>query len=224
MGEETQIDQNVEKERDFFAAEIKGIIAPACVGSQSPQRTRNGKPFRYGDGAMRSETKRAALRALAHPVIEEDEGGHGFDDRHGARDDARVVAAAANEFRRRTVDIHGLLRLENGRGRFERHAKDDLLAVADAALRAATAIRHGANAALARLKKIVVFAAAEARTGETAAQFETFRRGQREHRLREIGLESIEHRLAEPRGHAADAALDHAADRIALGAHGLDAL
>src|SRR4051812_18071391 len=100
MGEETQIDQNVEKERDFFPAEIKGIIGPACVGSQSTQRTRNGKPFRYRKRAMRSETKRAALRALAHPVIEEDEGGHRFDDRNGARHNTRVVPAAANQFRR----------------------------------------------------------------------------------------------------------------------------
>ena len=54
-----------------------------------------------------------------------------------------------------------------------------------------------------------------ARAREAAADLEALRRGQRHHRLREIGLELVEDRLAEPGGHAARDALDDAAERVA---------
>ena len=47
--------------------------------------------------------------------------------------------------------------------------------------------------------------------------------GQRHQRARQVGLELVEHRLAEPGRHAARDALDHAAERVAARARGVDA-
>ena len=134
------------------------------------------------------------------------------------------MTATAHQVGGGTVDVHGALRSQHGRGGLEGHAKHNFLAVADAALRAATAVGRGADAPIARLKKVVVLAAPLQRTGEAAADLEAFGRGQREHRLGEVGLEAVEDGLAQPRRHAAHATLDDAADGVALAAHGLDAL
>ena len=56
----------------------------------------------------------------------------------------------------------------------------------------------------------------EQRAGEAAADLEALRRRQGQHGLGEVGLELVEDRLAQPGGHAAHDALDHAADGIAL--------
>src|SRR5581483_2847498 len=171
-----------------------------------------------------SELERFVLRALPHPVVDEDEGGHGLDDDDGARDDAGVVPAAGGEFGRGAVDVHGLLRLENGGGGLEGDAEENLLAVADAALDAAGAVGGGADPAFARLERVVVLRALEERAGETAADFEALGGGKRKHGLGEVGLEAVEDRFAQAGRHALHAADDDAADGVALGADGLDAL
>ena len=60
------------------------------------------------------------------------------------------------------------------------------------------------------------------RAGKAAADLEALGRGKRKHRLGQVGLEAVEDRLAEARRDAADAAVDDAADRVALGADLLD--
>ena len=56
--------------------------------------------------------KRPALRALAQPVIEQHQRHHRLDDRHRARDHARVVPPAPHQLRRRARFIHGGLQLQ----------------------------------------------------------------------------------------------------------------
>src|SRR5215207_4373289 len=100
-------------------------------------------------------TEGTALRVLPHPVIDQHKRGHRLDDRNGARDDTRIMTTAADQFRCGAVYVHCLLRPKNCGCRFESHAKHDLLAIADATLRASAAIGRGANAAIARFESIV---------------------------------------------------------------------
>ena len=104
----------------------------------------------------------------------------------------------------------------DGGGGLEGDAQHDALAVADAALDAAGAVGGGARPAVrAPARRRRCARCRSARAGEAAADLEALRRGQREQALREVGLELVEHRLAEPGRHAARHALDHAAERVA---------
>ena len=76
-------------------------------------------------------------------MIDEHEAGHRLDHRDGAGQDARVMAAARGKFRRFAGDGNGLLLLGNRRHRLEGDAKDDVLAIGDAALNAAATIGQG---------------------------------------------------------------------------------
>ena len=60
------------------------------------------------------------------------------------------------------------------------------------------------------------------RPREAAADLEPLGRRQGQHRLREVGLQPVEDRLAQPRGNAAHTAPDDAPHRVALGADLLD--
>ena len=60
------------------------------------------------------------------------------------------------------------------------------------------------------------------RPGEAGPDLKTFRSRQAEHRLREVGFQFIEHWLTKTRVDTAYDAFDHAADRIAFSAHGLN--
>src|SRR5262249_61915798 len=73
----------------------------------------------------------AALPDLAEGVVEEHERDHRLDDGDGARQDARVVAAARLDRRRRAVDVHGLLLAQDRRRRLERHAQEAVLPLGD---------------------------------------------------------------------------------------------
>ena len=113
----------------------------------------------------------------------------------------------------------------DGGRRLEGDAQQDRLAVRDAALHAARAVARGARpASLAGHERIVVLASGEARAGEAAADLEALRGRQREHALREIGLELVEHRLAESRRHAPRQARHDAAEGVAAPPRGVDAL
>jgi hypothetical protein len=75
-----------------------------------------------------------ALPPLAEEVIADDEGGHGFDHGHGARQDARVVTAAAFEGGIFPLSIDGFLSGHDGGHRFKGDTKDDGFAIRDAPL------------------------------------------------------------------------------------------
>src|SRR5262245_24931107 len=156
-----------------------------------------------------------ALSALPQIVIGKYEARHCFDHRDRARQHARVVAALGFQRHGVSAAVDGLLGLANGGGRLERDAEHDVLAVADAALYAAGTVADGAHAALLDGERIVVGDSGQRHTAEPAADLEAFRRWQRHDRARQVGLELVEHRLAEPGRHAATDALDDAAERIA---------
>src|SRR6478736_2965995 len=183
---------------------------PECKPGRASQRKEPGTGL---------ELESAVLRRVAHPVVNEHEGGHRLDNHGGARDDARVVAAAGLESGGGAAQVDRALGLEDRGGGFEADAEDDLLAVADAALDATRAVRQRPNGAALVDEDIVVLRALEQGAGEAAANLEALGGRERQHGLGEVGLEPVEHRLAEPGGHAAHAALDDAADGIALGAH-----
>ena len=71
-------------------------------------------------------------------------------------------------------------------------------------------------------ERVVVLEAGETRAGEAAADLEALRRGQREHALREVGVEAVEDRLAETGRDVADDAFDDTAERVAVAAGLLD--
>src|SRR5690606_10033933 len=86
--------------------------------------------------------------------------------------------------------------------------------------------RSGANARtrVAGLgnERVVRLAAAEQRAREAQAVLDADDGRDAEQRLAEVGLELVEHRLAEARGNAGGDDLAHAADRVLLLAHALD--
>src|SRR5687767_8704549 len=111
-------------------------------------------------------------------MVDQHESGHRFHNGDGAGNDTGIVPAAADQFGFSAVHIDRPLRLQDGRSRLERDAEDDFLAIADAALRAAAAIRRGVNPPLARFETIVVLTAAQARPSKTTTELETLRRRQ----------------------------------------------
>ena len=78
-------------------------------------------------------------------------------------------ALAGQRVSRRPGLVDRLLRLQDrGRG-FECHPEKNLLAIADATLRATTAVGHGAHPPITGLKQIIVLAAAQTRASKAAA-------------------------------------------------------
>ena len=77
------------------------------------------------------------LRAVTQCVVGQHQGGHGLDHRDGAREDARIVAAAALEGRVFQQRIDGVLFVHDGGYRLEGDTEVDGLTVGNAALHAA---------------------------------------------------------------------------------------
>ena len=155
-------------------------------------------------------------------MVGQDEGGHGLDHRDGARQHARIVAAPALERCVFQLRIDGVLLVHDGGHRLEGDAEVDGLAVGDAALHAAGIVFCRAHFAAPGPYRVVVLAAGHGDATETGADFEALGRGQAEHRLGEVGLEAVEHRVAPADWQAACDALDQAADGVAGFAGALD--
>lgn len=149
-------------------------------------------------------------------MVGEHERRHRLHNRHGAREHAGIVATAPDDFAGRSRRRHARLRLGDGRRRLERDAERDFFSVGNSALNAAGTVRPSADFSVAHFEHVVVPRAGQQRSREAAADFKTFRRGKRKHRLGEIRFEPVENRFAQPRGNAADAASDRAADGIAV--------
>ena len=113
------------------------------------------------------------LGVVAHPVVDEDEGSHRFDDGDGARYDAWIVPAAADEFGFLAMDGDCFLLLQDGRGGFEGDAKEEFLAVGYAALDSAGIVGLCADGSVSVFEEIVVFGAGEIGPGKSAPDFES---------------------------------------------------
>jgi hypothetical protein len=102
-----------------------------------------------------------ALRSLAEEVIADDESSHGFDHGHGARQDARVVTAAAFEGGIFALPVDRFLRGHDGSDRFKGDTKDDGFAIRDAPLDAPGSIGGRADTSLLHAEGVVMFAAGQ---------------------------------------------------------------
>src|SRR5690606_37764036 len=105
------------------------------------------------------------------------------------------------------------------RRRLERDAREDVLSVRDAPLDTARSIGARADSARLREERVVVLASGEVGSLETRADLESLRRGKREHRFRQVGLEAIENRHPQARRNASRDELDDTADRVAAPTH-----
>ncbi len=117
---------------------------------------------------------------------------------------------------------HCFLVARNGRSGLERDAEKDVLAVGDPALHAAGIVCGGPDPVIPNLERIVMLRAFHPRRAKAGPDLKTFRGRQTEHRLGEIGFQFVEDRLPETGRDAANDALDHAANRIAFRADGLN--
>ena len=157
-------------------------------------------------------------------MVGQHQGRHRLDDRHGARQDTRIVATTAFEFGIFAARSDGLLLTHDGGGGFEGNAENDALAIGNPTLDAAGAVAGGADFIIDHLKRIVVLAAGEQGASEAGANLKAFGRGDREHCFGEVSFEFVENGLAEAGRAIPDHALDHAADRVAVGTDRLDPL
>jgi hypothetical protein len=162
------------------------------------------------------------LSAVAQGVVGQHEGGHGLDHRDGARQHARIVAAAAPERCVFQLLIDGVLLVHDGGHWLEGDTEVDGLAVGDAALHTAGVVFCHADFAAPGPHGVVVLAAGHGDATEAGADFEALGRGQAEHRLGQVGLESVEHRVAPANGQASCDTLDQSADGVAGFAGALD--
>ena len=147
-------------------------------------------------------------------MVDQHEGGHGFDDGDCSGEDAWVVTSAPDKFGFVAVDVHGVLRLEDGGGGLEGNAKIEFLSVAYSTLDAAGSIRLGAYVTVAVLEGVVVFGSLEQGARESAADLEPLGCGKREHGFGQIGFETVEDGDAESRGHSLNATAYQAADGV----------
>lgn len=149
-------------------------------GGPRPAKAAVGDHPRFGERRrrMRGEAgSRTALGLVAESVIDENQGGHGFDHGDGARQDARVMPTPALQGRVLESDIHGVLIVHNGCHRLEGDPEMDRLAVADAALDAPGTVGHRANPAVDIAEGVVVLESGQEDAPEAAADLEAFRGG-----------------------------------------------
>ena len=120
----------------------------------------------------------AALGFLAEGVVDEDEGGHGFDHGDGAGEDAGVVASAAFEGGVMQADVHGVLLVHDSGDGFERDAEINQLAIGDATLDSTGTIGRGSHFAGLHSKGVIVLQTGEEDAAEAGANIESLRGGQ----------------------------------------------
>src|SRR5438876_1226787 len=121
--------------------------------------------------------------AVSERVVGEDQRRHRLHHRYRAWQHARVMAAAALDGRVDVVGGHGALLPHDRRGRLERDAEVDRLAVRDAALHPARAVGARAHAAALHVELVVVLRAAQVGAGEARADLEALAGGQAQHRF-----------------------------------------
>ena len=160
---------------------------------------------------------------LAEQVITEHEMHHRFDHRDGARQDAGIVAPARGQLGSLSLHSDCLLNLRNRGGRLEGDTEKDVLAIADATLDAAGAVRGRGDFPLLNDEGVVVLAAGEACSREAAANLKSLGGWKAHHRLGEIGLQLVKDGLAQRVRDSANDALDGATDAVTLGSDFLDA-
>ena len=105
--------------------------------------------------------------------------------------------------------------MKDGGHGFEPDAKNNVLAVADAALDPAASVGRGADSVAAIDESVVVFGAAHQGAAQSGPQFEGLGGGKGPHGFGEVGVKAIKDRFAPARRHAAGHEHDGAPDRVA---------
>eukprot|EP00308_Calcidiscus_leptoporus_P011758 CAMPEP_0119373668 /NCGR_PEP_ID=MMETSP1334-20130426/26897_1 /TAXON_ID=127549 /ORGANISM="Calcidiscus leptoporus, Strain RCC1130" /LENGTH=769 /DNA_ID=CAMNT_0007391513 /DNA_START=37 /DNA_END=2343 /DNA_ORIENTATION=- len=206
------------------ASRVACALLRTAFGTAVHPRLEVGRAVASGGGGA------AEPRALLHRGVGEHKRCHALDQRRRARQHARVVAPLRLE--RHLIAFEGgrVLRLPDGGHRLDRHLEVDGRACRDAAQRAARVVGArgerrrvplGERVAggVARHEGVVVRRAAHRGAREAGAELEAFRRGEREHRVRELRLEAVKDRLAKRRRNTDAHARHAAADRVLLLLH-----
>ena len=122
------------------------------------------------------------------------------------------------------VHIYGLLLAADGGRRLYGHAPHDGRAGGDAAQDAAGVIGldHYLTGLGIYAVRIVVLAATHGGHGKAHAKLHALYGGNAKRNLRDAVLDTVEHRVTDPRGKPVDAALHNAADAVELVARGHD--
>src|SRR5829696_2840319 len=182
------------------------------------QRLRHWRRESYSSGALNV----AADRAVAQQVVGQDARRHRFADRHAADADAGVVAAVRLDLDLVAVGVDRAHRLQDRAGRLDREARHDVLAARDAAEDAAGVVRQELDLAVLHAHLVAVLLAGQRDRAETGADLDPLDGVDRHHRAREIAVELVVDRLAEPSGDAARHHLDHGARRRTRFADGVE--
>ena len=108
-------------------------------------------------------------------MIAEGESRHGF--YHWDRSGQNTGVMAASGFEFDILEIRGdrLLRMEDGGGRLESHAEQDVLPVRDSTLNSSGAVGCGAHPAFAHPEGVIVGLASEEGTAKPRPDLETLR-------------------------------------------------
>ncbi|MDB6067936.1 MAG: hypothetical protein JWR26_4144 [Pedosphaera sp.] len=164
----------------------------------------------------------AALGFVAHGVVDEDEGSHGFDDGDGSGKHAGIVASAAFEGGVMKFGIHGILFMHDRGDGLEGDAKVDGFAIGDAALDATGTVGGRADLAALHAERVVVLGAGQQNAAEAGADVKSFGGRKAEHGFAQVCFQSVEHRFAPSGRNATRDAFDDSADAVAGAAHFLD--
>ncbi|ABA48712.1 hypothetical protein BURPS1710b_1866 [Burkholderia pseudomallei 1710b] len=191
--------------------------APAggANGARRPRlavRSRSLRVRRARGDPRRRARHVAALRAVPQRVIDQHEREHRFGDRRRANPDARVVAAERLDDGGFARPRDRAARRANARRRLDRDRHRDVLPRRDAAEHAARVIADEA----VRRQLVAVHRTALRDARETRADLDALHRVDPHHRVRDVGVEPVEQRLAPADRHARRDDIDARADRIAV--------
>ena len=124
---------------------------------------------------------------------------HRLGDGRGAQPDAGVVPPGGDDVDGLAGDVDGAARHLDAGGGLERDLHDDVLAGGDAAEDAAGMVRREAR----RRQLVAMLAAALRRNRDAVADLHRLHGVDAHHRVRDVGIEAVEHRLAQADRHAA---------------------
>jgi hypothetical protein len=125
-----------------------------------------------------------------------------------------IVAALAAQRGIAVLVIHRLLLYHERSRRFERQAHIHILTVGDTALNAAGVIRAGTHAVTLHVESIIMLAAAELRSGKTAAYLKALAGRNTEHGMPQRSLQLIKHRVTQAHRAIAHGAGHHSAQGV----------
>ena len=152
-------------------------------------------------------------------MVENGHCSHRLDNGYGSWQYARIVTSAGCQRGGISLEVDGVLLLQQGGYGLEGHAEVDVLAVADAALDAAAVVGGCGHLAIDGAEDIVLLGATGCDAREALAIFEALDGVDAEHGCAEGGVELAELWLAEACRTALDDAGDDAADGVAFGLH-----